>query len=214
MQAKVLDSIEVTLLFPEPQPVLDDIVGLDIRPPHEGGREREAPRISLVGAASKAIDATQKRFKGVKVPTAVKALTLYRLDGVLEILDSVKRATKSKKLKEDCDRLAEKVKKFVTLFELEGFGKGTFEEVEKVFQKQKFSLGREKFYRAALEGGLRLQRDPGRARTEGPRSGSTRSSRSTGTSSRGWRSTTGARRPRTPWRRRSSRGRSSSPSSS
>ena len=72
----------------------------------------------------------------------------------------MKGATKNKKLKEDCDRLAEKVRKFVALFELEGFGKGTFEEVEKVFQKHKFALGREKFYRAALEGGFDYSETP------------------------------------------------------
>jgi hypothetical protein len=159
VQAKVLDSIEVALLLPEPQVVLDEIVGsIFAHLTKEGVNEKNL--ISLVAAASKAIDATQKRFRSVKVPSAVKALTLYRLDGVLEILDSVKRATKSKRLKEDCDRLAERVDKFVKFFELEGFGSGTFEEVEKVFQKQKFSLGREKFYRVALEGGFDYSETP------------------------------------------------------
>jgi len=159
VQAKVLDSLEVGLLLPEPQAVLDDIVGsIFAHLTKEGVNEKNL--ISLIAAASKAVDATQKRFRSVKVPTAVKALTLYRLDGVLEILDSVKRATKSKKLKEDCDRLAERVNKFVKFFELEGFGSGTFEEVEKVFQKQKFSLGRERFYRVALEGGFDYSETP------------------------------------------------------
>jgi hypothetical protein len=159
VQAKVLDSIEVGLLLPEPQPVLDDIVGaIFTHLTKEGVNEKHLT--SLISGASKALDATQKRFRGMKVPSAVKALTLYRLDGVLEILGSVKRATKSKKLKEDCDRLAEKVKKFVAQYELEGFGKGTFEEVEKVFQKHKFALGREKFYRAALEGGFDYNETP------------------------------------------------------
>ena len=159
VQAKVLDSLEVGLLLPEPQAVLDDIVGsIFAHLTKEGVNEKNL--ISLIAAASKAVDATQKRFRSVKVPTAVKALTLYRLDGVLEILDSVKRATKSKKLKEDCDRLAERVNKFVKFLELEGFGSGTFEEVEKVFQKQKFSLGRERFYRVALEGGFDYSETP------------------------------------------------------
>ena len=52
----------------------------------------------------------------------------------------------------------------MALFQLDGFGKGTFEEVEKVFKKYKFDLGREKFYRVALENGLRLRRDARRAR--------------------------------------------------
>ena len=159
VQAKVLDSMEVVLLFPEPQPVLDDIVGTIF-----GHLTKEGVNVkhlsSLISNASKAIDATQKRFKKVEIPAAVKALTLYRLDGVLEILSSVKSATKDKGLQRDCDRLAEKVKTFVSTFELEGFGSGTFEEVEKVFKKYKFDLGRKDFYRAALEGGLDYSETP------------------------------------------------------
>jgi hypothetical protein len=159
VQAKVLDSIEIGLLLPEPQPILDEIVGsIFVHLTKEGPNDKHLA--SLVAGSSKALDATQNRFKGVKVPSAVKALALYRLDGVLEILESVKHVTKNKKLKEDCDRLAVKVKKFVAQYELEGFGKGTFEEVEKVFQKQKFALGREKFYRAALEGGFDYDETP------------------------------------------------------
>lgn len=159
VQAKVLDCMEITLLLPEPQPVLDDIVGtIFSHLTKEGVNEKHLSQ--LISASSKAIDAAQKRFKGVKVPSGVKALTLYRLDGVLEILDSVKRTTKNGKLREDCDRLAEKVKKFVALYELEGFGSGTFEEVEKTFQKTKFALGREKFYRAALEAGFDYTETP------------------------------------------------------
>ena len=159
VQAKVLDCMEVTLLLPEPQPVLNDIVeSVFVHLTKEGVNEKHLT--SLLSASSKAIDATQKRFKDAKVPSAVKALTLYRLNGVLEVLDAVKRTTKSKKLKEDCDRLSEKVKKFVGLFQLEGFGKGTFEEVERVFKDQKFALGREKFYRAALEAGFDYTETP------------------------------------------------------
>jgi hypothetical protein len=159
VQSKILDSMEVVLLFPEPQPVLDDIVGTVF-----GHLTKEGVNVrhlsALISNASKAIDATQKRFKKAEIPPAVKALTLYRLDGVLEILESVKSSTKDEGLKKDCDRLADKVRKFVGMFELEGFGSGTFEEVEKVFKKYKFDLGRGDFYRAALEGGFDYTETP------------------------------------------------------
>jgi hypothetical protein len=159
VQAKVLDSIEVTLLFAEPQPVLDDIVGaIFAHLTKEGINEKHMA--SLLSDASKSIDTTQRRFRTVKVPVAVRALTLYRLDGIIEILDSVKKTTKSKALKKDCDRLTEKARKFVALFQLEGFGKGTFEEVERVFKKYKFDLGREKFYRLAIEAGFDYSETP------------------------------------------------------
>ncbi len=159
VQAKVLDSIEVTLLFPEPQPVLDEVVGaIFAHLTKEGLNEKHIS--SLLSDASKAIDASQKRFRSAKVPMAVRALTLYRLDGVIEILESVKSETKSKALKKECDRLIEKAKRFADLFQLNGFGKGTFEEVEQVFKKYRFDLGREKFYRLALEAGLDYSETP------------------------------------------------------
>jgi hypothetical protein len=159
VQAKVLDSIEVTLLFPEPQPVLDDIVGaIFAHLTKEGVNEKHLS--SLISDASKSVDATQKRFRSAKVPVAVKALTLYRLDGVIEILESVKKATKSASLRKECDRLIEKTKKFVAIFELDGFGKGTFEEIERVFKNYKFDLGRTKFYRLALEAGFDYPETP------------------------------------------------------
>ena len=69
---------------------------------------------------------------------------------------------KGKELKKDCERLKERARKFVSLFQLEGFGKGTFEEVEKVFQKAKFDLGRgEVSSRVALENGMDYAGDAG-----------------------------------------------------
>ena len=159
VQAKVLDSMEASLLFSEPQPVLDDIVGAVFAHLTKEGVDAKH-MTSLLGDASKAIDVTQKRFKSVKVPAAVKALALYRLDGVIEILESLKKATKNKALRNDCDRLAEKARKFLEDFQLDGFGKGTFDEVEAVFKKYKFDLGRERFYRLALEAGFDYTESP------------------------------------------------------
>lgn len=159
VQAKILDSMETTLSFDEPQPVLDDIVGSIFNHlTKEGVNPKHLS--SLVSDAIKAIDVTQKRFSKKNVPTAVKALTLYRLDGVIEVLDAVSGQVKSKELKKDCARLKEKAKQFVSLFALEGFGKGTFEEVETAFKKTKFDLGRERFYRVALENGMDYSETP------------------------------------------------------
>ncbi|MDA4117696.1 MAG: hypothetical protein OK455_05055 [Thaumarchaeota archaeon] len=159
LQAKVLDSIEVSLSFDEPQPVLDEIVGSIFNHLTKEGVNEEHLS-TLISDAIKAIDVTQKRFSKKTVPSAVKALTLYRLDGIIEILDAIEKRIKGKELKKDCERLKERARKFVSLFQLEGFGKGTFEEVEKVFQKAKFDLGREKFYRVALENGMDYSETP------------------------------------------------------
>ncbi|MDG6915417.1 MAG: hypothetical protein JRM86_01655 [Nitrososphaerota archaeon] len=159
LQTKVLDSMEASLSFDEPQPVLDDIVGSIFNHlTKEGVNEKHLQ--SLVSDAIRAIDVTQKRFSKKAVPSAVKALTLYRLDGVLEVLDAISGQIKGKELRKDCERLREKARRFVALFELKGFGKGTFEEVEAVFKKTKFELGRERFYRVALENGMDYSETP------------------------------------------------------
>src|SRR6266550_4657780 len=159
LHAKVLDSMEVTLSFDEPQPVLDDIVGSIFNHlTKEGVNEKHLS--SLLSSSIKAIDVTHKRFSKRDVPTAVKALTLYRLDGVIEILDAISSRIKGKELKRDCARLKEKAKAFASLFSLPGFGKGTFEEVEAVFKKTRFELGRESFYRVALENGMDYYETP------------------------------------------------------
>jgi hypothetical protein len=150
LQEKILDGMEVGLEFNEPQPVLDDILNTIFNHlTKEGVNEKHL--LSLLSYASMALDSTSERFKLEDVPIAVKALTLYRLDGVMEILDAVKQATKSKKLKAECQGLKEKAKKFVAAFKLDGFGNGTFEEVEKIFKKHGFDLGRKGFYPVVLK---------------------------------------------------------------
>ena len=159
LQMKILDSMETSLRFDEPQPVLDDIVGtIFAHLTKEGVNVKHL--LSLISDASLAVDATKKRFSRRYVPVAVKALTLYRLDGIIEILDSVKAASKDKRLLKACDRLKEKVKLFVDLFALQGFGDGTFDEIQKVFKRYKFDLGRQDFYRDAIRRGLDYHETP------------------------------------------------------
>ncbi|MBI3116937.1 MAG: hypothetical protein HYZ12_06345 [Thaumarchaeota archaeon] len=150
LQRKVLNGMETALQFEEPQPVLDDILGTTFNHLTKEGVKQEH-LLSLFDYASRALDATEERFRGREVPTGVRALTLYRLDGVIEILDAIRGATKSRRLKDACKKLGDKTRRFVALFNLDGFGKGTFEEVEKVFQKYPFKLGRESYYPVALK---------------------------------------------------------------
>ncbi len=159
MQIKFLDSMETSLQFDEPQPVLDDIVGtIFAHLTKEGVNVKHL--LSLVSHASLAVDETTTRFSSRDVPAAVKALTLYRLDGIIEILDSVKAATKDERLRKACDQLKGKASRFVDLFALEGFGDGTYDEIEKVFKKYKFDLGRQDFYQDALRKGFDYDETP------------------------------------------------------
>ncbi len=161
LQAKFLDALEVALLFDEPQPILDDIVGTIFNHLAKEG-VNEGHLLSLLSYSSKAIDATRERFEGREVPTGVKALCLYRLSGIIEILDAVKATVKvgGEELKVECDGLKAKATEFVKLFELDGFGEGRFEEVESVFRRYSFELGRKNFYGVALGKGLDYDETP------------------------------------------------------
>lgn len=150
LQRKLLDSMETGLLFDEPQPVLDDIVGTIFAHLVKEG-VNDDHMLSLLRDAMSDIDASKARYSKREIPVAVKALTLYRLDGVLDILDTVKGESKSAQVKEACDALKVRVSDYVKLFELEGWGKGEFPNVERIFKAKGSDLGRERLYRTALK---------------------------------------------------------------
>ena len=159
LERKVLDAMLTKLELNEPQLVMDDILSsIFVHLAKEGIQEKHL--VPLLKCACEAVDATRARFEGTDVPSGVKALTLYRLDGVIGILDAVKRQTRSRELRRWCDSLKSKAADFVGLFELDGFGRGEFENVEKVFAKYGFSLGREKFYLKALRKGMDYKESP------------------------------------------------------
>ena len=159
LQRKVLDAIETAILFNEPQPVLDDIVGTIFAHLAKEGIN-DAHMLSLLDFAMKDVAACKARYSKKKIPVAVKALTLYRLDGVLDILDTVKRESRSPKVKGACDALKVKVTDYVKLFELEGWGEGEFPNVEKIFAREGFDLGRQRFYPRALRRGFDYRETP------------------------------------------------------
>ncbi|HXW94514.1 MAG TPA: hypothetical protein VEJ19_02255 [Nitrososphaerales archaeon] len=153
LQRKILDSMETTIMFDEPQPVLDDIVGTIFAHLAKEGIN-DAHMLSLLDYAMKDVAACKARYSKKSIPVAVKALTLYRLEGVLDILDTVKAECKSPEVKGACDALKEKVSDYVRLFELEGWGNGEFPNVERIFKKKGFDLGRQRFYPRALKKGF------------------------------------------------------------
>ncbi|MEM3186212.1 MAG: hypothetical protein QXQ39_05990 [Conexivisphaerales archaeon] len=149
-QAKILDSIEFDLQFEEPQTIIEGIVGTIFNHLTKEGLN-EDHMVSLVSNVIEALDASIERFKDKKVPTGVKVLTLYSLNGILEILDVVKDQAKNQKLKSLCNIAKAKAAEFVSMFKVEGFTKGTYQEVRAIFEREKFDLGREKIYKDALK---------------------------------------------------------------
>ena len=159
LQRKVLDAIETSISFDEPQPVLDDIVGtIFVHLAKEG--INDAHMLSLLDYAMKDVAACKARYSKREIPVAVKALTLYRLDSVLEILDTVKDESKSREVKKACDALKERVSDYVKLFRLKGWGKGEFPNVERIFRVKGFDLGRQRFYPRALKQGFDYSETP------------------------------------------------------
>jgi len=159
LEKKVLDSLETTLLFDEPQPVLDDIVGTIFAHLVKEG-VNDAHMLPLLNLAMKDVDACRARFSGREIPSAVKALTLYRVDGVNEILDTLKKETKSRRVRAACDALRAKVAEYVKLFELEGWGLGEFPNVERIFRGTGFDLGRKQIYERCLKNGFDYAESP------------------------------------------------------
>ena len=159
LQKKLLDSMETAILFDEPQPVLDDIIGTIFAHLVKEGIN-DAHMLSLLDYAMKDVDACQKRYSKRKITAAVKALTLYRLDGALEILDTVKGETKNSEVKASCDALKAKISDYVKLFELQGWGRGEFPNVERIFRTHGFDLGRQKFYPRVLKKGYDYGESP------------------------------------------------------
>jgi hypothetical protein len=162
LQRKVLDSLEAGLMFDEPQPVLDDIVGTVFAHLIKERGVNDAHMLSLLDYAVRDIEACERRFAKKDIPVAVKALTLYRLDGVLEVLDTVKGQSRSPKVGDACDAVKAKAAGYVELFELEGWGKGEFPNVERIFKAKGSDLGRQKFYRVALKKGFDYTESPER----------------------------------------------------
>ncbi|MFI5449997.1 MAG: hypothetical protein ACHQ03_09585 [Candidatus Bathyarchaeia archaeon] len=150
LQAKVLDGMEAVLEFDEPQPVLDDILNAIFNYLLKE-KSKENHLTELISSASPVLDAFSDRFSSRRIPVAVKALTLYRLKGLLGILDAVRGASNNRRLWKACDMLEAKTRKQLRVFKLEGFGKGTFEEVELVFKKFGSDMGRQNFYPIALK---------------------------------------------------------------
>ena len=149
LQRKTLDSMEAALEFDEPAPLLDDITNAIFN--HlvkDGPKSRNLPPLLNDGQA--VIEACIKRYQTKSVPIAVKILAFYRIDGLGKILDSLLNTTSAGEVRKKCRELGVRVSALASILQVEGFGKGTFEEVERIFGKSMFDLGRERSYTKAI----------------------------------------------------------------
>jgi hypothetical protein len=149
LQRKTLDSMEVALEFDEPAPVLDDVTNAVFdHLVKDGPKSRNL--LPLLNDGQAVLEACIKRYQNRSVPIAVEILALYRIDGLTKILDSLLDTTSAGDVQKKCKELKVRVSALASILQVEGFGKGTFEEVERVFDKSIFDLGRKRFYIKAV----------------------------------------------------------------
>lgn len=145
MQKKVLDALIEEMLLDEPQLVMDSILNSIYNHMVKEGIVVDHMK-SLMNDSLQALKVTEAKYRNKKVPLGIKLLTLYRLDGVLGILDVVKKNGKDEGLARLCDTLSEEVRRFVSAFDVEGFDHGEFEKVVSIVRREGFELGRERIY--------------------------------------------------------------------
>ncbi|MEM3638256.1 MAG: hypothetical protein QXX17_04895 [Conexivisphaerales archaeon] len=150
MQLKVLDAILEELEFDEPQMILEQVLGSIFNHMVKEGIVPSHMK-SLLNGSIEAVRVTKEKYADKEVPIGVKVLTLYRLDGILGILDVVSASTEDSTLRNLCSNLASEVKSFVSLFDVDDFGHGEFERVYSIFEKYGFDLGRKAVYDRALK---------------------------------------------------------------
>jgi hypothetical protein len=158
IQRKVLDSIEAQIIFEEPgsalervlEAIFDHLTKEGVKGEHLG---------SLLENSADSVKAARARFDEGKLPLAVRVLAMYRARGVQGII-SVIRSSGDAGLGPKCDRLEKEVKEFVAKFGVRNFGEGSFEEVERIFLKNGFDLGRKRHYSNVLKMGFDYDERP------------------------------------------------------
>lgn len=159
LQLKVLDSMIQELNFDEPQVLLEQILGSIFNHMVKEGIV-DSHMKSLLQKCLSSLNLAKKKYSKRDVPIGVKVLTLYRLEGILGILEVVSSSTKDQMLKSLCSEVGLEAKDFVRTFDIEGFGRGEFERVTSIFERYGFELGRKDIYREMLKKGFDYSEEP------------------------------------------------------
>lgn len=84
-------------------------------------------------------------------PVEIKILTLNECNGLLGILESLKKQVKTKRLKESIDELCSEVDDYKKRFFVEGIDKGDFSEVYPILSNRREGIGRKEVYPKLLK---------------------------------------------------------------
>jgi len=114
-----------------------------IKPPH---------LTSLVEYSKKALNAFLEANPSTDWTIGQKLLAEIRCDGLVEILNVIKRTTKSRALKGQVGDLVRTVASFEKRVHVDGYSTGAFDEVWEIIRERGCAMGREQIYAQALSG--------------------------------------------------------------
>jgi hypothetical protein len=83
-------------------------------------------------------------------PTGIRILTSIRCDGVIEVVQTIKKQTRSKRLQSGLDGLTQAVNDYSKRFGVEGFKNSGFDEIVEICSKEGCDLGRSSYYADSL----------------------------------------------------------------
>ena len=156
---KLLDSTEANLLWDEPGPAVGVIVDVLASQIIKDGIRPEILK-RLIPQLTESVDDSLQRFSGKKYSTPIMILAQYMVFSANEVLDLLVRESKDADLVVASQRLKAKVAEFSERFAVAGFTDGEFSEVVEIMKKHGADLGREKFYRIALNRGFDYRESP------------------------------------------------------
>ncbi len=167
-QRKLLLSLDTVLSILEPCNVADYLLSTffghmikeGIKPPH---------LISLADYSKRALNAFLEAHQSTDWTIGQKLLAEIRCDGLVEILNVVKRTTKSRALKDRVDDLVGTVAAFERRVHVDGYSTGTFDETWKIIRERGCPMGREQIYAEALRGLYDYPESPAEVEEKGMR---------------------------------------------
>jgi len=167
-QRKLLLSMDTALSILEPCNVPDYLLGTffghmikeGIKPLH---------LTDLAEHSKKALDAFLEAHPSVDWTIGQKLLAEIRCDGLVEILNVVKRTTKSKTLRARVDDLLGTVAAFEKRVHVDGYSNGTFDEIWTIIRERGCAMGREQIYAQALKGLFDYPENPAEVEEKGLR---------------------------------------------
>ncbi|MGD8505855.1 MAG: hypothetical protein PVF15_04235 [Candidatus Bathyarchaeota archaeon] len=150
VQQKFLQCLETELSFEEPYLALESILWTFYRHLVKEGVEVEH-LLSLTSHAKKVLQVSKERLIKKEWPIEIRAITCYEGNSALGILETIRKETESKQLREELHNLKVAVDDYVKAFHVKGVKEGSFEEVFPILEREGGDIGRKEIYSRLLK---------------------------------------------------------------